>query len=57
MVSLAIVLILIAAVMVLLGVFIQGAQILFWIGVVLVVASIVVYLANYLGGRRGGPPL
>lgn len=53
-VSLAIILIVLAILMLALGVFIQGAHLLFWLGVIALIASLVVYL---LGGTRRGDPL
>lgn len=54
-VTLAIVLIVLAILMLALGVFIQGAHLLFWIGVIALIASVVVYLLD--GRTRSGPPL
>lgn len=51
--SLAVILITIAILMIALGVFSQGAHLLFWIGVALAVVAAIVYVLP----RRGGPPV
>jgi asparagine N-glycosylation enzyme membrane subunit Stt3 len=55
-VTLAIVLIVLAVLMGALGVFVQGAHILLWLGIAAAIAAVVLYLVNGTP-RRGGPPL
>lgn len=51
-VSLAVILIVIAIVLGALGLFTQGAGLLFWIGVVVLVAAVIAWMVE----RRPGPP-
>lgn len=53
MVTLAIVLIVLALVMGALGIFVQGANILLWLGIIAAIAAVIIYAVN--GTHRGGP--
>lgn len=54
-VTLAVVLIVIAIAMFALGVFVQGAHLLFWLGIIIGIAAVVIYIVD--GSRRSGPRL
>lgn len=55
MVTLAVILIVLAVLLGAFGLFVQGAHLLLWLGIILLIGAVVVYLLG--GTRRGGPPL